>query len=277
MKNNNLKVLVRGAGDLATGIIWYINKAGFRVVCLEIDKPSTIRRTVSFSSAVYERSYTVEGVKCILANDIKDANHINNDGFVSLLIDEDCKCLNDISPDVLIDCIMAKKNLGTNINMAKLVIGIGPGFVAKVDCHYAIETMRGHNLGHIYDEGSPIINTGVPGLIAGYSSERVIHSPADGIIYNLKNISDIVNVGDDIAYIVNQNDNAENKTYVKASINGVLRGLISNEYNVSKGLKIADIDPRISEKNNCFTISDKARCIAGSVLLLINNYFNNNI
>ncbi len=166
---------------------------------------------------------------------------------------------------------MAKINLGTNIDTAKLMIGVGSGFISKVDCHYAIETMRGHNLGHIYTDGNPLKNTSVPGLIAGYTKDWVIHSTADGIICNIKNISDIVKEGDDIAYIVDDNNN---KVYIKATIDGVLRGLIRDKFNVNKGLKIADIDPRISEKNNCFTISDKARNIAGSVLLIINHYFN---
>lgn len=272
MINNNLKILVRGAGDLASGIIWYMNKARFRVICLEIEKPSTIRRSVAFSETIYNKSYTIEGVNCILANDINAAEKINDAGDVAILIDEKCDCINNYSPDVLIDCIMAKTNLGTNINMAKLVIGVGPGFTAKVDCHYAIETMRGHNLGHIYTDGSPLKNTGVPGLIAGHASDRVIHSPTDGIIYNIKNISDIVKTGEDIAYIIDKNNN---RIFIKATIDGVLRGIIRDKFVVYKGLKIADIDPRVSEKNNCFTISDKARSIAGSVLLVINKYFNN--
>ena len=156
MINNNLKILVRGVDDLATGIIWYMNKAGFGVICLEIDKPNTIRRTVAFSETIYDKTYTIEGVNCIFANDINEANNINNTGNVSLLVNEKCNCLNNIKPDVLIDCIMAKINLGTNIDMAKLVIGVGSGFIAKVDCHYAIETMRGHNLGHIYTDGMAI-------------------------------------------------------------------------------------------------------------------------
>ena len=271
MINNKLKILVRGAGDLASGIIWFMNKAGFCVICLEIEKPSTIRRTVAFSEAVYNKSCNIESVKCVLAQDISEANIINDDGNVAILVDENCNCLNYYKPDVLIDCIMAKKNLGTTIDMANLVIGIGPGFTAKVDCHYSIETMRGHNLGHIYADGSPLKNTGVPGLIAGHTKDRVIHSPSDGVLYSIKNISDIVKAGDDIAYILEDNNN---KVYIKATIDGVLRGLIRDKFNVFKGLKIADIDPRVSEKNNCFTISDKARTIAGSVLLIINQYYN---
>lgn len=271
MINNKLKILVRGAGDLASGIIWFMNKAGFRVICLEIEKPTTIRRAVSFSEAIYNKTYNIEGVNCIFAHDIDEANIINDDGNVAILIDEYCNCLNYYKPDVLIDCIMAKKNLGTCIDMANLVIGVGPGFTAKVDCHYAIETMRGHNLGHIYADRSPLKNTGVPGLIAGHTKDRVIHSPSEGVLYSIKNISDIVKTDDDIAYILEENNN---KVYIKATIDGVLRGIIRDKFNVYKGLKIADIDPRVSEKNNCFTISDKARNIAGSVLLIINQYYN---
>ena len=270
MINKNLKILVRGAGDIATGIIWYLKKSNFKVLCTEIDKPTTIRRSVAFSEAVYNKETIVEGIKCKRFLNIEDAIKNINEDYVPLIIDENINCINIYKPDIIIDSILAKKNLGTNINMAEVVIGIGPGFTAKVDCHYAIETMRGHNLSHIYEDGSPIKNTGIPGNIEGFTTERVIHSNENGKIYNLKKISDIVKKGEVIATIKNNTGEFD----VLASINGVLRGIIRDGFNVYKGLKIADIDPRINEVENCFTISDKARNIAGAVLLCINMHFN---
>ncbi len=270
MIKNDLTILVRGAGDIATGIIWYLKKSNFKVLCTEIDNPTTIRRCVAFSEAVYDSETIVEGIKCKKFNEVNDAINNMDKNFVSLLIDENLDILNKFTPDIIIDSILSKKNLGTKIDMAKLVIGVGPGFTAKVDCHYAIETMRGNNLSHIYEDGSPIKNTGIPGNIEGFTTERVIHSNENGKINNIKKISDIVKKGEVIATIKNNNSEFE----VLASIDGVLRGIIRDGFEVYKGLKIADIDPRISEIKNCFTISDKARSIAGAVLLCINMHFN---
>ena len=266
--NKDIIVLVRGAGDIATGIIWYLFKAGFKVICTEIKKPTTIRRSVSFSNAIYNNQMVVDGVICRLVKDSEDIQTFFDNNIVPIIVDENLDFLNIIKPDVLVDSIIAKKNIGTNIKMANLVIGIGPGFTPNKDCHFAVETMRGHKLGTIYKNESPIENTGIPGDIVGFAKERVIHSKYDGIINNIKQIGDIVKKDDIIAIINSQN----NKYEVKASIDGVLRGIIQNGFCVYKGLKIADIDPRIEEKNNCFSISDKSKTIAGAVLLIINNY-----
>ena len=180
---------------------------------------------------------------------------------VPLLADADGVWIERLKPAVVVDAILAKKNLGTFRAMAPLVIGLGPGFTAGDDVDVVIETMRGHRLGRIITEGTAIANTGVPGNIGGFTSERVIHAPASGMMRNVCRISDIVKKGDIIAYI--------GDTAVPASIDGVLRGLLRDGMPVEKGLKIADIDPRISEQSNCFTISDKARTIAGGVLQAI--------
>ncbi len=190
------------------------------------------------------------------------------------MIDEKAKFINILNTDVVVDAILAKKNLGTTMDMAPLVIGVGPGFTARLDCHYVIETMRGHTLAKIYEYGSAIPNTGIPGLVAGHDVDRVIHSPSEGYFINKKNIGDIVKKGEEIATIkesINKIDRKETGKEISlhASIDGVLRGLIRNNYYVKKGLKVADIDPRESEKENSFTISDKARSIAGAVLLCI--------
>lgn len=188
-------------------------------------------------------------------------------GKVPLIVDPDGASITALKPDVVVDAILAKKNFGTNRSMAPLTVGLGPGFTAGVDVDIVIETMRGHNLGRIIREGSAIPNTGIPGNIGGYTAERVIHAGAEGILYNVHKIGDIVEQGEEIAYIA---DEKENRRYsVTATIPGIIRGLIRDGYPATKGFKIADIDPRKSELSNCFTISDKARCIAGSVLEVV--------
>ncbi len=254
----NQLVIVRGGGDIATGTIHKLYRSGFSVVVLEIENPSAIRREAAFSEAMYEKETMVEGVVCKKANSLKEVKEILADGKIPMIKDEHCDILNDMKPLALVDAILAKKNLGTKKDMAPITIALGPGFEAGVDVDAVIETQRGHNLGRILLEGFAAKNTGVPGIIGGYGKERVIHSPASGIIQNLSHISDTVTKGQVIALI--------GETKVEATIDGILRGIIKDGYPVVQGLKIADIDPRLEQKKNCFTISDKARCIGGSVL-----------
>ncbi|MCQ2554004.1 MAG: EF2563 family selenium-dependent molybdenum hydroxylase system protein, partial [Clostridia bacterium] len=184
------------------------------------------------------------------------------EGKLTLLVDPKAQSLDTFKPIALVDAILAKKNLGTSKDLAPITIALGPGFEASVDADAVIETQRGHSLGRVIYEGLAIPNTGVPGKIAGFDKERVIHSPADGILKNVCHITDTVKKGDVIATLKTDDGDIA----VPATIDGLLRGLIRDNYPVTKGFKIADIDPRISEYNNCFTISDKARCIAGGVL-----------
>ena len=311
---NNLLIICRGAGDLATGIIHRLHRAGHRVIALETDYPAAIRRQVSFCEAVYDGSAAVEGVTARLVPALTDAEtdtesatetdaetgteidtetysgvndtpaaHIASEkwsrsdieavleaGEVPLLIDPTGESIALLKPDVVIDAIIAKRNLGTTINMAPLVIGVGPGFTAGNDVHLVIESMRGHNLARIITDGMAQPNTGVPGNIAGFTSERVIHAPAAGYIHDVRKIGDIVQKGDEIARIYLDKGSFDNELSeyvpVNATITGIIRGLIREGYYFKKGFKIADIDPRESELTNCFTISDKARSIAGSVL-----------
>lgn len=282
---NNLLIICRGAGDLATGIIHRLHRAGHRVIALETDYPAAIRRQVSFCEAVYDGSAAVEGVTARLVPVLTDAepSHIASEkwdrsaieavleaGEVPLLIDPKGESIALLKPDVVIDAIIAKRNLGTTINMAPLVIGVGPGFTAGQDVHLVIESMRGHNLARIITDGMAQPNTGVPGNIAGFTSERVIHAPAAGYIHDVRKIGDIVQKGDEIARIYPDKGSFDNELSeyvpVNATITGIIRGLIREGYYFKKGFKIADIDPRESELTNCFTISDKARSIAGSVL-----------
>ena len=294
----NLLIICRGAGDLATGIIHRLHRAGHRVIALETDYPAAIRRQVSFCEAVYDGSAVVEGVTARLVPALADAEtdtetysgendtpaaHIVSEkwdssaieavleaGEVSLLIDQKGESIALLKPDVVVDAIIAKKNLGTTIDMAPLVIGVGPGFTAGQDVHLVIESMRGHNLARIITDGMAQANTGVPGNIAGFTSERVIHAPAAGYIHDVRKIGDIVQKGDEIARIYPDKESYDNALSeyvpVNATITGIIRGLIREGYYFRKGFKIADIDPRESEITNCFTISDKARSIAGSVL-----------
>lgn len=279
MKKN--LILVRGGGDIATGTIYKLHQSGYAVLVLEIEYPSAIRRYVAFSEAVYEGTYTIEGVTCKKVDTLEEAYEVIAQGMIPLMVDANGEVIREAKPAAVVDAILAKKNLGTNLAMAPFTVALGPGFTAGYDVNVVVETMRGHKLGRIIQEGTAIPNTGVPGAIAGVTKERVIHSEAEGYLYGTKKIADYVKKGEIIAYIYKEKqpdgtivesaeDTKQNVTEQKipvyASISGILRGLIRDGYPVTKGFKIADIDPRESEYENCFTISDKARCIAGGVL-----------
>lgn len=276
MKKKDL-IVVRGAGDLATGTIHRLKKAGFRLLVLEAEHPAAIRRQVALSEAVYAGSARVEDVEAVRM-DVDLAEKKNRkelleqemeriwkkDG-VPVLVDPAGLSIAALRPAVVVDAILAKKNLGTTKEMAPLVIALGPGFTAGEDVDVVIETKRGHNLGRVIRSGSAVPNTGIPGIIGGYGKERVMHAQAEGILRNAASIGDIVEARAVIAEIETENGTVP----VEASLSGLLRGLIRDGYPVTKGFKIADIDPRKKELQNCFTISDKARCIAGSVLEVI--------
>lgn len=276
MKKKDL-IVVRGAGDLATGTIHRLKKAGFRLLVLEAEHPAAIRRQVALSEAVYAGSARVEDVEAVRM-DVDLAEKKNRkellepemeriwkkDG-VPVLVDPAGLSIAALRPAVVVDAILAKKNLGTTKEMAPLVIALGPGFTAGEDVDVVIETKRGHNLGRVIRSGSAVPNTGIPGIIGGYGKERVMHAQAEGILRNAASIGDIVEARAVIAEIETENGMVP----VEASLSGLLRGLIRDGYPVTKGFKIADIDPRKEELQNCFMISDKARCIAGSVLEVI--------
>ena len=258
-------IIVRGAGDISTGTIHRLFRAGYPVLALEAYRPSAIRRQVAFSEAVYDGTATVEGVTAVRIADTDQAAEILRQGQVPLLVDPAGKSIRQLKPRVVVDAILAKKNLGTTMDMAELTIALGPGFEAGKDVHYVIETKRGHNLGRIISSGSAAANTGVPGIVGGYGAERVIHSPAAGVFRQKKGIGDEVQAGETIGNVVT----GDEEIPVRAQIDGILRGIIRDGFPVVKGFKLADVDPRLEEKKNCFTISDKARCIAGSVLELV--------
>ena len=255
-------IIVRGGGDLATGTIYKLHQCGFPVLILESEAPSAIRRNVAFSEAVYQGQQTVEDVTCELAHTVEEAETLLQAGKLPVLVDPAGESIARLKPLAVVDAILAKKNLGTRRDMAPITVALGPGFTAGEDVDAVIETKRGHNLGKVIWQGQAAPNTGVPGVVGGYGKERVIHSPAAGILRNVRSITDTVRMGEVIATV----ESEEGSVPVTATIDGLLRGLIRDGYPVKKGFKIADIDPRIEEYNNCFTISDKARCIAGGVV-----------
>lgn len=256
MKNDI--VIVRGGGDIATGTIQKLHRSGYRVLVLEIDKPTTIRLTVSVSSCIFENEYKIEDFHAIKCNNLEEVENAWENGKVPVVIDPRGEYIKKIKPKYLVDAVLAKKNMGFTDFEAFGKVALGPGFEAGIDADIVVETNRGHDLGRLIFKGFAEKNTGSPGSICGYTDERVIYSEFEGKIEHQRKIGDLVDIGETIA-IIDGNE-------VKSKIAGVLRGLIYNGFYVKKGLKIADVDPRKEEVKNCFTISDKARAIGGNVL-----------
>lgn len=265
-------VIVRGGGDLATGVIQALQRAGFQLLALEVPDPSAIRRQVALSEAVYDGSAVVEDITARLCRSGQAIEKAWRSGEVPILIDPQGKSIAELKPWAVVDAILAKKNVGTTRNMAPHTIALGPGFTAGVDVDVVIETKRGHNLGRLIYKGEAAPNTGIPGMIAGFGKERVIHSPSSGYFYGLTVIGDMVEKGRPIGVITQEAlpDGVKPAVAmgipVPATLTGLLRGMIRSTYPVVSGFKIADIDPRKDELKNCFTISDKARCLGGAVL-----------
>ncbi|EPF29167.1 EF2563 family selenium-dependent molybdenum hydroxylase system protein [Treponema medium] len=308
MKQSAPLIIVRGAGDLASGVLAAIHICGFRVLALETANPSAIRRTVAFSEAVRLGHCTIEGIEArLIAKDqvarilsAKDSesdtqsdteaitavlsgteviatgintlaaetgaaagSKANRLSFIPIAVDPTGELIGELQPAAVVDAIIAKKNCGTHLDMAPLVIALGPGFTAGKDAHIVIETMRGHNLARLIYQGAALPNTGVPGLVGGESALRVIHAPAAGTLRVMRDIGESVTRGETIARIIHTDGSV---TDVAASLNGIIRGMLPDGFVVHSGLKMADIDPRLTELNNCFTISDKARSLGGAVL-----------
>lgn len=265
-------VIVRGGGDLATGVIQALQRAGFQLLALEVPDPSAIRRQVALSEAVYDGSAVVEDITARLCRSGQAIEKAWRSGEVPILIDPQGESIAELKPWAVVDAILAKKNVGTTRNMAPHTIALGPGFTAGVDVDVVIETKRGHNLGRLIYKGEAAPNTGIPGMIAGFGKERVIHSPSSGYFYGLTVIGDMVEKGRPIGVITQEAlpDGVKPAVAmgipVPATLTGLLRGMIRSTYPVVSGFKIADIDPRKDELKNCFTISDKARCLGGAVL-----------
>ena len=250
-------VLIRGAGDIATGIALRLHRAGLRVVMTDLPAPTAIRRTVCFSPAILHGETEVEGVRALRADSPEQALSLLAQGVVPVLPDPDCLCREQLHPDALVDAILAKKNLGTRITDAPVVVGIGPGFTAGEDCHAVVETMRGHTLGRVIYRGSALPNTNIPGLIGGYAGERVLRAPADGIFRQLLDIGAEVQSGDVAGEVDGQP--------MRCTIGGVVRGILPDGTPVHKGMKSGDVDPRCRPEY-CTTASDKALAVGGGAL-----------
>ncbi len=265
MDLTDLKICVRGGGELASAVAHRLHKSNFKLVLTEIADPQAVRRQVSFCEAVHYGTKEVESVLAKLVSSPDEIYTAWQDGSIPLIIDPETNIKSIIKPDVLIDAIIAKKNTGVNITDAPLVIGLGIGFYAGKDVHMVIETNRGHNLGRVITDGEAEADTGVPGIIGGYSRERVFRAPKDGKIKTIKDIGEYVKSGDVVAMV--------DDSSVKVEIDGIIRGMLADGTDVYKGMKAGDVDPR-GKKEFCYTISDKGRAIAGAVLEAILSFYN---
>ena len=255
---HELVVLIRGAGEMASGVAHRLHQSHFKICMIEISHPLAVRREVTFSEAIYEGEKEIEGIRAKLISKLEEVELTWEQGAIPILIDPDAKIArNFLKPDVLVDAIMAKKNLGTQLNDAPLVIGLGPGFTAEKDVHIVIETNRGNNLGKMILKGTAEPDTGIPGEIGGYTIERLLRTMKKGVFHPQRSIGERVNKGAVVAV-------AEDFPVI-AKISGVVRGLLRDGVEVKKGMKVGDIDPR-GKRELCFTISDKARAIGGGVL-----------
>ena len=252
-----MRILIKGAGDLATGVAVRLHRAGFDIAMTDLPHPTAVRRTVSFCEAIPEGEAAVEGIRARRATNGEEALSIMAEGDVAVLADPEARCLAALKPLALVDAILAKRNTGTTLLDAPVVVALGPGFTAGVDCHAVVETMRGHDLGRVLTSGSARPNTGIPGEIGGYTVERLLRAPADGLFQPLASIGDAVRAGDAVAAVAG--------FPLMAQISGVVRGLLRAGTPVYAGMKSGDIDPRCEVKH-CFSVSDKARAIGGGAL-----------
>jgi xanthine dehydrogenase accessory factor len=250
-------VLIRGGGDLASGVAVRLHRSGFQVLITELEQPLVIRRTVSFAEAVHENMTLVEDIVGELINDSNEAKEVMNAGRIPVLIDPNLSCLNVLIPEVVVDARMLKRAPEKGKEMASLVIGLGPGFIAGDNCHALIETNRGHHLGRVIWQGEAESNTGIPGEVMGFSEERVLRAPDDGMLHTFVKIGEWIELGKEIAEV--------GEKAILAPFDGLIRGLARDGTSVSKGMKIGDIDPR--QDPTLFTrVSDKALAIGGGVL-----------
>ncbi|MCP4421107.1 MAG: EF2563 family selenium-dependent molybdenum hydroxylase system protein [Chloroflexi bacterium] len=258
-------VILRGGGDLATGVAYRLHAAGFPIVVLELERPLVVRRKVALATAVLQNQITIETLRAQHVQTVSEALQLAHSGKIPVLVAPKLLTINNLPFTILIDARMAKRNIDTQINQAKLVIALGPGFTAGVDCHAVIETMRGHSLGRVIWDGAAIPNTGTPGIVAGKGAERVLRAPVSGEVAWGLEIGDLVQEGEEIGAVAGQP--------IMAPFAGVLRGLIAPGTNITTGYKIGDLDAR-ADITACFTISDKALSIGGGVLEAILNHLN---
>lgn len=260
-----LIVLIKGGGEMASGVAQRLVRSGFRVCITELPEPLAVRRGVSFCEAVFAEQAEVEGLVARRASGVEEVRRSWEKGEVPVVIDPPCAIRAVLSPDVVVDAILAKRNTGTTLGDAPLVIVLGPGFRAGRDAHYVIETNRSHRLGRVIEEGEAEPDTGTPGDIGGYTRERVLRAPAGGRFLGRKQIGDRIEVGEVVAEVEG--------VPLKASISGVLRGILHDGITAEPNMKVADVDPR-GERESCVTVSEKARAIGGAVLEAILRRYN---
>jgi len=253
----SLCVMVKGGGDLGTGVAWRLHRCGFQVLVTDIAQPTAIRRTVAFASAIYDGYVTIENVVGRLVETQDEVSRCWSARQVAVMVDQESRILPQLKPDVLVDAIVAKHNLGTKIDDAPVVIALGPGFTVVEDCHAVVETNRGHNLGRVIWQGSAEPNTGIPGTVDGENSRRILKAPADGDFHPVRQIGDMVRAGEIVAYV----DNLP----IQAQLDGIVRGLLHADLSIKTGMKVGDIDQR-AVFSHCYTISDKSLAVAGGVL-----------
>ena len=269
IKLRDILVVIKGGGDLGSGVAHRLFRCGFKVCILEKEKPTVERRMVSYASAMFFGEFEVEGVKAKKAEDVDEVIKILESGdAIPVLIDPQWNSLKKLKPMVVVDAIMAKRNLGTRIDEAPLVIGLGPGFRAGEDVHIVIETLRGHKLGKVIESGCAEKDTGEPESIMGYTFERILYSPSDGVLKIVKDIGELVQEGETVCMV--------NGLNVSAKLSGIVRGLLMNGTKVKRGQKIGEIDPG-GKREYVYTISDRARAVAGGVLEAILSKFRDEI
>ena len=254
---NKKLVIVRGGGDVATGTIQKLKRVGFDVLVLEIGRPTCIRRNVAVAQAIFEGEIKIEDIEAIYCKDKSEIEKAFAEDKIAVTVDPEGRFIEEMKPICVIDGILAKKNLGTKKGMAPITIGLGPGFVAGEDVDLVIETNRGHDLGRLIFEGSAAKNTGNPGNINGFTTERILRSSANGKLHIIKDLGSVVKKGEPVALV----DGKE----IYAGLDGMVRGMINEGIEVTKGMKIGDVDPRVIPRN-AKTISDKARLIGGGSL-----------
>ena len=249
-------IIIRGGGDIASGIALRLYRSGMDIVICEVPSPTSIRRTVCFSEAIRLGETTIEGITA-RRTELEEIPELLEQGIIPVLTDPDARCVPLLEPDAVVDAILAKRNLGTTLDMAPVVIAAGPGFTAGIDCDAVVETMRGHYLGRVIYDGAALPNTAVPGLIGGYAGERVLRAPTDGIFQGALEIGCQAAAGE-VAGTVNG-------APMRCTIGGTLRGLLADGVPVTAGMKCGDVDPRC-EPDHCRYVSDKALAVGGGVL-----------
>ena len=259
------RIVIKGAGEMASGVAVRLYRAGFRhILLLEVEEPTSVRRAVSFSEAVYDGMQRVEGVEAALVLTPDDVQGQWEQGCMAVAVDPQWLWLAQVRPHVVVDAVLAKHNLGTALNDAELVVGVGPGFTAGVDVHVVVESQRGHDLGRVLRQGAAEPNTGIPGEIGGHTLARVLRAPVAGVVRQYKQIGQSVRVGDQVCSV--------GDAPVLSALNGVVRGCIRPGLTVPQGMKLGDVDPR-GYVDYCFTVSEKARSLGGAVLEAVCAYW----